>query len=467
MKALVNAVLYLSFYTIFLLMPTMPACTAPKKSKFSGADGEIKLITLDPGHFHAALVQKTMYPQIDSNVHVYAPAGDDLNLHLFRIESFNKRNQNPTHWNTKIYKGADFEEKMLVEKPGNVVVLAGNNKLKINYIKACVDAGFNVLTDKPMVINSVNFNELKQAFNTAREKGVLLYDIMTERYEITNMLQRDLSQIPELFGNLQNGSQENPAVIQESVHYFYKIVSGVPLVRPAWFFDINQEGEALVDVGTHLVDLIQWECFPQQIINYEREIDILKAKRWPTSITVAQFKRVTLAESMPEYLKEITRDTLMNVFANGEILYKIKGVHAKITVKWDFENNDNHGDTHFSVMRGSNASLIIKQGKEENYKPTLYIEPAKDNNSAFAKTIAQSTQKLQTKYKGVAIVRKGGIWEVVIPDMYKVGHEAHFAQVMEKYIRFLNEGALPEWEVPNMLAKYYTTTKGLEMARRK
>jgi hypothetical protein len=29
---------------------------------------------------------------------------------------------------------------------------------------------------------------------------------------------------------------------------------------------------------------------------------------------------------------------------------------------------------------------------------------------------------------------------------------------MEKYLKYLEEGALPEWEVPNMIARYRTTT---------
>jgi len=31
------------------------------------------LIVADPGHFHAALVQKEMYPSLSPEVHVYAP----------------------------------------------------------------------------------------------------------------------------------------------------------------------------------------------------------------------------------------------------------------------------------------------------------------------------------------------------------------------------------------------------------
>jgi len=80
-------------------------------------EGKVKLITLDPGHFHAALVQKSMYSQIDSNVYVYAPAGEELNDHLKRIEAYNSRTENPTGWNEIVYTGPDFLEKMLAAAP--------------------------------------------------------------------------------------------------------------------------------------------------------------------------------------------------------------------------------------------------------------------------------------------------------------------------------------------------------------
>ncbi|HLG40961.1 MAG TPA: hypothetical protein VI461_14875, partial [Chitinophagaceae bacterium] len=55
----------------------------------------VQLITLDPGHFHAALVQKTMYDDVDSAVNVYAPEGNDLKLHLDRINAYNSRSESP------------------------------------------------------------------------------------------------------------------------------------------------------------------------------------------------------------------------------------------------------------------------------------------------------------------------------------------------------------------------------------
>src|SRR5690606_13161479 len=211
----------------------------------------------------------------------------------------------------------------------NVVVLAGNNKRKTDYIAKSIEAGFNVLADKPMAINKNSFELLKKAFADAAEKDLLLYDIMTERYEITTMLQKEFSLISEIYGTQEKGSPENPAVTKESVHHFFKYVSGAPLTRPAWFFDVEQEGEGIVDVTTHLVDLIQWEVFPDQIIDYKEDIEMVSARRWSTDLSKEQFIEVTKQKDYPEYLvKDVSNDSL-KVYSNGEINYKLKGVHAK------------------------------------------------------------------------------------------------------------------------------------------
>lgn len=267
---------------IILFMLMVGGCTDTKEYS---AEEKVKIITLDPGHFHSALVQKSMYDDVDSTVHVYAPDGDELKAHLNLVEQYNNDKENPTRWNTVIYTGDDFFSKMLEEKSGNVVMLAGNNQRKTDYIEKSIMGGFNVLADKPMAIDKNSFEVLKKSFDTSKEKDLLLYDIMTERYEITTMLQREFSLIPEVFGIQEKGTSENPAVTKESVHHFYKYVSGNVLTRPAWFFDVDQEGEGIVDVTTHLVDLIQWECFPDQIIDYKKDIELVSAKRWSTDLT--------------------------------------------------------------------------------------------------------------------------------------------------------------------------------------
>ncbi|WP_372936740.1 putative oxidoreductase C-terminal domain-containing protein, partial [Mariniphaga sediminis] len=322
--------------------------TQETKSMFTGAKGEVKLMTLDPGHFHAALVQKSMYDQVDPVVHIYAPEGSELQSHLKLIERFNNRAENPTSWESVVYTGQDFFEKMISEKPGNVMVTAGNNAEKTDFILRTVEAGINVLADKPMVISPDEFPKLEQAFKVAEEKGVMLYDIMTERYEITTMLQRELSNVPEVFGTLVEGTPENPAITKESVHHFFKHVSGSPLIRPAWFFDVNQQGEGIVDVTTHLVDLVQWEVFPEVTLKKE-DVNIVSARRWTTDLTPEMFQKVTQLDKYPDYLQKDVENDILKVYSNGEINYKLKGIHAKVSVIWNYQAPEGAGDTHYSI----------------------------------------------------------------------------------------------------------------------
>jgi predicted dehydrogenase len=427
---------------------------------------DVKLITIDPGHFHAALVQKEMYPGIDSIVNVYAPGGQELQSHLGLIKQYNERKENPTHWVERVYTGSDFFDKMLAEKKGNVVVIAGNNRRKTEYIKKSIDAGINVLADKPMVISYSDFKLLQQSFAEAGQKSLLLYDIMTERSEITNILQREFSQLPTVFGKMKTGSANDPAVVFESVHFFYKYVSGNILTRPDWFFDPMQQGDVITDVGTHLIDLAQWECFPEQTVNYKKDIKILSSKTWTTPLTLSQFTLITKKSIFPAFLQPyVKNDTILHTHANGEINYTLKNIYVKITALWDYKAPEGSGDTHYSLLKGTKASLEIRQGKEEDFQPGLYIIPTnKEQGNEYAAALKKAVEKLNAYYPGLGVEKNSRGWKVIIPQKYKVGHEAHFGQVMTRYLQFLKEKNLPHWEVPNMLAKYYTSTKALEMS---
>ena len=424
----------------------------------------VHLITLDPGHFHAALVQKSMYEDIDSTAYVYAPEGNDLKWHLDRINSYNSRLEAPTRWKEEVYAGNDFFEKMISDKKGNVVVLSGNNQKKTDHILNSLKNGYHVFADKPMAIDSKGFDKLKEAFEVAAKNNLLLYDIMTERFEITTVLQRELSMIPEIFGELERGTPGNPAITKESVHHFYKYVSGDVLTRPPWFLDVSQQGEGVVDVMTHLVDLVQWECFPGQAIDYTKDINISSAKRWTTDMSLSQFRAITRLDSFPAYLaNNITNDTLLHVYCNGEINYTIRGIHASTSVIWNYEAPEGTGDTHYSIMRGTKTNLVIRQGKEENYKPVLYIELIK-NDSASRSAVAEHFRKISAKFPGVEFWQTTKGWSIKLPANLMEGHEAHFARVTKNFLEYLKNKNMPAWEVPNMLAKYYTTTKALETA---
>ena len=448
------------------LLLLLSSCTIKDADNmFTPLEGKVKLMNLDPGHFHAALVQKTMYESVAPEVYVYAPEGPEVESYLKRIEDYNTREENPSSWEEKVYTGDNFLEKMLGDKPGNVMVVSGNNAKKTEYILKSVGNGIHVLADKPMVISPDKFPMLEEAFATASKNGVLLYDIMTGRHEITTILQKEFSQLPEVFGEMQVGSPNLPAITKESVHHFSKIVSGKPLIRPPWFFDTEQQGEGIVDVTTHLVDLVQWETFPEVVLKKE-DVQIISSKRWTTALTTEMFLKVTGLDSYPSYLEKDVDGSILRVYSNGEINYTLKGVHARVSVIWNFQAPEGTGDTHYSTMRGSNCELMIRQGEAEGYKPTLYIMPTFiESPDEFRKALEIGTQQLAVKYPGLDVEEIDELmWRVNIPDSYKVGHEAHFGQVTEKYLDYLSRGTLPEWEIPNMIVKYYTTTEGMKQA---
>lgn len=425
---------------------------------------QITLMSLDPGHFHAGLIHKSMYPQVDSTVYVFAPQGAELKDYMSRLASYNTRESDPTAWNLQVSTGDDYLEKMISTKPGNVMMVAGKNDRKIDYITAAISNGINVYADKPLVINKEGFQKLKKAFQEAGKKDLLLYDIMTERFEISTILQKELSMVPDVFGELEKGTLENPAITKESVHHFFKYVSGNPLIRPDWFFDTDIEGTGIVDVTTHLVDLIQWEAFPGVTLDTSN-VEMLTAKLWVTKLDLEQFKLVTGKAEYSDFLQKNVADDKLSVNSNGEMNYTLKGVHSKVSVVWNFQAPQGAADTHYSLMRGTKANLIIQQGEAENYVATLYVALLNGQDEAL---VSEIKNKLQGRFPGLDLEKTGeGKYKVIIPEKYHNGHESHFAQVTEKYLEYFTKKNMPTWEVPNMIVKYFTTTAALAKAQEK
>jgi predicted dehydrogenase len=408
---------------------------------------DYRFAIIDPGHFHAALVQKQMYPAVDSRVHVYAPLGPDLLDYLARISRFNRRSPDPTSWELDIHASSDFLTRMAKDRAGNIAVFSGRNRGKIEKILAALEAGFHVLADKPWIIRTEDMPLLSRALELAAAKGLVAYDIMTERFEITSILQRELVNSPGIFGSPVPGSPDEPSVYMESVHHIYKLVAGVPNPRPAWFFDTLEQGEALADVGTHLVDLAQWTLFPDAPID-TADVKLHGARRWPTAVPPAQFQAVT---------GEARAETL-DYYCNTAVQYEIRGIHVKLDVLWNWEAPQGAGDTHLAVYRGTRGRVEVRQGAEEKFRPELYIVPV----DATARAAAQArVAELLAKYPGIGCEERGDRLLVTIPDSYRVGHEAHFAQVTGQFLRYLaNPALLPAWENPYMIAKYFVSTAG-------
>lgn len=446
----------------------MTACLPARSS--SGINPSLtahRLMVLAPGHFHADLLQKKKLAVVSDSVFVYAPSGFELTQYLNRVESYNQREVNPTSWKQEVYTGTDFLEKMLAQRKGSVVVLAGNNQHKTDYIIKSVQSGLHVLADKPMAINAGQFDKLVDAFAEAKQKGVMVYDIMTERFDVLNEIERSILQDKELVGDIVTGSLENPAVELESVHHFYKTVSGKTLVRAPWYYDVEQQGEGIVDVTTHLIDIVNWKCFPETVLSYQKDVKMLAASHYPTKLTPEQFYRSTQLRSYPGYLKKYLTDSVLNVYSNGTIQYAIKGINVAIRVVWNYEAPAGSGDTFSSTIRSTKAVCRILQDKKQGSVTELYLSPAAGVPvSEFERRLNNRVKKLQEFYPSLTVVKEGESYRLDLPVSQRDGHEEHFSKVATQYFNFIQKGAMPEWESSYMLTKYYITTKALEMAEK-
>jgi predicted dehydrogenase len=414
----------------------------------------MRLIVADPGHFHAALLQKDMYPSLDSRVAVYAPLGRDVLDYLARIALFNSRPENPTRWDLDVHLSAHPMVELLRDHPGEIVVFTGKNRGKIDRILSAIEAGLHVLADKPWIIASSDLPKLERALTLAEEKGVAAYDIMTERYEITSELQREFVNDPAVFGALERGSASEPAVQARSVHNLMKVVAGVPLRRPPWFFDIAAYGEGLADVGTHVVDLVQWTAFPDQAIDYRTDLDVIEGRRWPLTLSPEQFEQVTGEK----------RDAPLDYYCNNSVSYTLRGVHVKLEIVWQWQAAPGAGDVYEAAFRGSLARAEIRQGEAERHTPELYIVPRSGMGAEVFAATHRRIAALQARWPGLAALEAGGALRIAIPEKFRVGHEAHFGQVATRFFDYVKSPqSMPAWERPNMLAKYYVSTKGVEL----
>jgi predicted dehydrogenase len=406
-----------------------------------------------------------MLPGIARRAAIYAPLGPDLLAHLKLIDQFNSRPDNPTSWALDIHCSTQSLEEMVAARPGNVVVLAGRNRLKIGKIKASLQTGLNVLADKPWIIRAEDFAALESALSLADAKGLVAYDMMTERHEITTILQRELVNDPAVFGAIILADRELPAVFMESTHHILKTVAGAPSPRPLFFFDTLDQGEGLTDVGTHLVDLVQWTLFPGQAVNYRQDIQVQGGKRWATTISAAQFRQITGAATFPPELAQYVHRDQFEYQCNNQVDYKIKGAQVRLNALWNWESPAGV-DFHHAIYRGTNASVEVRQTAKENYQPELFVVPnGSQRRATLTSAVRARVERLQEFYPGVGCEIAGDEIHITIPDRYRVGHEAHFAQVVADFLKYLQSPkSMPAWEGLNMLAKYFVTTTGVKMS---
>jgi predicted dehydrogenase len=416
------------------------------------------LVILNPGHFHAALTLRESHPLIDDDIHVFAEDGPDVDAFIRLVHSFNERAMNPTHWTLYVYRGADYLEALLTQRPGKVVIIAGRNNEKMPLIHLLHAQGFCVLGDKPWLIESGQVDLLQEI--TAGEP--LAMDIMTERHEIVNRLQKAFTRQPAIFGGFRLDCAQ-PAVAIRSVHHLYKMVNGAPLRRPAWYFDLAAQGEGITDVTTHLVDLVQWMTGDGSPFDFERDVARLFARQWTTAIPRGIFSRITGLEDFPPTLRDQVTDDALHYLCNAALSYELRGLRVEIETLWGLEEPAGAGDLHHAVLRGNKADLIAEQGAQTGFLTMLTVKPA-EPGEAFAGALGSAVKGMQETFPGIGLEPEGEGFRITIPKALRTTHEQHFAAVLQSFLTQLDAGTSPENVGPDLNCKYTVLARALALS---
>jgi predicted dehydrogenase len=284
---------------------------------------------------------------------------------------------------------------------------------------------------------------------------------MSGRHDMTAMLLDALHRDPAVFGAQLPGSAAEPGIEMASVHHLLKQVAGLPNPRPAWFFDIAEQGGSLVDIATHLVDRVQRTLCPDTPLDLATDIRIEDARHWSTSVSLAQFRQVTGEAVWPDAVAPSIVGDQLAYLCNGRLDYALRGVRVRLDMAWHWEAPPGAGDSHHTVIRGTRARLEVRQAGADRRE--LFVVPHADIGAALAQRIAA----LQTLCAGVGIEAQGTEWRITVPDRHRLGHDGQFVALMRRVLEGVAaRDRWPAWEPANLRTKYSLTTAALALAER-
>jgi hypothetical protein len=415
-----------------------------------------QFIIWEPEHFHATAVLEQAHQGIselvmDPEVWVFHSPGNDL-------KAFNGRAEHrDPFWEVHTIETSKPLEEALNHANGNVFVAAGNNGEKMNGIYGATKAGFPlILADKPWVIQNDQIQTLLDTIAMARGNGTILYDLMTERCELGTQMQQSIMLNSDLFGILEQGTADNPAIIKDSTHILDKSAKGV--IRPPTYFDMAWQGEGIVDVTAHLVDMANMLIRPTKVI-IPADVALIEgyAKRWNTSVPQADFEKIT----------GTTETSPLNVPCNGSFLYSLDGTYVRIKVAWDLNGED---DGHYSRIEGTKARVEVEKPKKNGTHQEVYITSKDSSQSGFKMALVDHCNRLSRQMvRNISYTQtEEGSYKLNFPADLYTGHFDHFGEVVHHALSCLagQEIFLRELEDNRLLTKYHLTTGALEMVRK-
>ena len=447
------------------------------------------LMFLAPGHFHAALTLRERHPLVSDEIIVYASDEAEVREFLDLVASFNTRSERPTAWRPVLRAGGDPLARLLAERPGDLVIVAGRNDRKLSWIRQLHDAGLPLLADKPWMAGGATMDDLRQAL----AGPPLAMEMMTGRHEITTAVERMLVATPDVFGEF---AADGAAITFESVHHLEKRVNGAPLRRPPWYFDVRTQGDGLEDIPTHLVD------HAQQLVSHARAgvapqltspahaavtqqapaglgaggptgddaakslpLQIVAARCWPTRVPRELFARVTGLSDFPNALDDLVGGEGLAYFANSQLAFRCGGVLIETSARWELTEPAGAGDAHRAHLRGARADIHVEQNAATGWRRRLVVRAGRDAAGVEA-ALRRCLANWGSKLPGLGLTPAPDGWELSIPPALRTLHESQFPRVLDEFLGYVERDEWPARRVADTRAKYELLAEARALAQR-
>lgn len=404
------------------------------------------LLFLEPAHFHATLTLREAHPRVSDEIVVYAAEGPDLRDFLALVDRFNRRAERPTRWRPAVIPGDRPLERLVAERRGDAVVLAGKNGGKARTMARLHEAGFHVLADKPWLVEPDDLVPVRASL----AGWPFCMEIMTGRHDVAAGLFKRLVGTRDVFGDFRGDA---PAIEIESVHHLEKLVDGAPLRRPWWFFDVRVQGSGAVDIPTHVVDQTQWLLEGRSAAHAEPP-GLVAARTWATPVPLDVFRRITGEGRFPDALRPHVDADVLRYACNAELEFRIDGVTARASVSWRLSTPAGGGDTHATVARGTRADIVMERAAHTGYRRRLLVAPH-DDAGGVTQAMADMVAEARRELPGLAVASAGdGRLELTIPAGLDAGHESHFPLVLDRFLKTIDDGRWPATLTERTLSKY-------------
>jgi hypothetical protein len=177
------------------------------------------------------------------------------------------------------------------------------------------------------------------------------------------------------------------------------------------------------------------------------------------------FTRITGLHDLPGALRHRVSGGVLSYLCNAALSFRLRGIGVAIESRWALAVPQGGGDTHYALVRGTAADLIVEHGVQTQYVTDLTVRPV-NGGPGYATALGSAIESLQGAFPGVGIEPLGNHYRITIPSVLRTTHEQHFAKVLDQFLNRMDGIESSDGLGSDLVAKYTLLARAAELSRR-